>query len=94
MSHQSVGTGSTGVGLARHQESYDDELLQAAMGLRIFCCFSREKPSLTTREICDLGGLHEKDVMRLVLRLARLSYLEANASSHGAILWTMTPDEW
>jgi hypothetical protein len=94
MSPQSVSAGSARVRMAIHYELYDDELLQAAMGLRVFCCFSRERPSLTTAEICNLAGLHEKDVTRLALRLARLRYLDANALSHGVIAWTLMPDEW
>jgi hypothetical protein len=69
-----------------------DELRDTAIGLRIFDCFSPQRPTLTTAEISEIVHAQAQDVIRHAERLARTGYLQADSSS-GESAWTMIADE-
>ncbi len=69
-----------------------DELRDTAIGLRIFDCFSRQRPTLTTAEISEIIHAQPQDVTRHAERLARTGYLQAD-SSNGERAWTLIADE-
>ncbi|MFZ2112696.1 MAG: helix-turn-helix domain-containing protein [Solirubrobacteraceae bacterium] len=68
------------------------ELNDAALGLRIFDCFSRQRRTLTTAEISEIVHAPAQDVTRHAERLARTGYLQADSSS-GERAWTLIADE-
>lgn len=69
-----------------------DELSDAAISLRIFDCFSPQRPTLTTAEISEIVHAQAQDVIRHAERLARNGYLQADSSS-GERAWTLIADE-
>jgi hypothetical protein len=68
------------------------ELNDAAVGLRIFDCFSPQRPTLMTGEISEIVHAQPQDVIRHAERLVRNGYLRADSSS-GASAWTLIADE-
>lgn len=69
-----------------------DEMRDTAIGLRVFDCFSPQRPTLTTAEISEIVHAQAQDVIRHAERLARTGYLQADSSS-GERAWTLIADE-
>lgn len=67
----------------------NDELREAALGLRIFDCFSLQGVTLTTQQVSEMLDEPQDVVVHHVESLARIGYLRADSCSE-LDAWTVT----
>jgi hypothetical protein len=70
-----------------------DELRDAAIGLRIFDCFSLQGPTLTAQQVSEMLDEPQDIVTRHAERLTRIGYLRADSCSEPGA-WTVTRHAW
>ncbi len=67
----------------------NDELREAALGLRVFDCFSLQGVTLTAQQVSEMLDEPQDVVAHHVERLARIGYLRADSCSE-LDAWTIT----